>query len=156
MKTLKLLVGVSVIAGVAFSAPGTAAAITGNNPRATPARRSCRGIAWHTLRDGTQYCPSTHSMLSDVGWVKLTWSSWGGPIANGRGYEDHRNYTPDGIRFEELTPIGIRLSGPKQCSRRLRIYSWITVTYYEASEGRNAGRESRHIPCNGETGGGNG
>jgi|SRR5450759_1314097 len=154
MKTLKLLVGVSLIAAAALSAPGTAAAIEGK-PRATPARRSCRGIAWHTLRDGTQYCPSTHGVLADVQWVKLTWSSWGGPVANGRGYQAHDIF-PNGILEEELTPIGIRLSGPKQCPRRRRIYSWITVTYYAESEINMAGRESRHIPCNGETGGGNG
>jgi hypothetical protein len=119
------------------------------------ARRNCSGIAWHTLRDGTQYCPRTHGLLADVNWIDLSWSSWGGTVATGHGYSAHDIF-PNGHLAEYLSPIRIRLFDPKQCSAHLRVYSEITVSRYSHTGQKLLSRETRPIPCSGETGGGNG
>jgi hypothetical protein len=119
------------------------------------AKPTCSGIAWHTLRDGTQYCPQSHGVLADVNWIRLSWSSWGGAVAVGRGYSAHDIF-PDGRLSQYLRPIRLRLFSPRRCSAQLRIYSEITVTAYSHTGGTVVSHSTSSIPCNGETGGGNG
>jgi hypothetical protein len=138
-------------AGIVSLLLSTSAAVTAT----AGAAPDCGGVAWHTIRDGTQYCPRTHSVLADVNWVELSWSSWGGAVAIGRGYSAHDIF-PHGRLSHYLTPIRIRLAAPRQCPHHLQVYSEITVSLYSHAGTRLVSRYTRSIPCSGETGGGNG
>ena len=39
--------------------------------RGSSARYGCGRVYWRSVRNGDQICPSTHSMLADVAWIKL-------------------------------------------------------------------------------------
>jgi hypothetical protein len=112
----------------------------------------CSGIAWYTLRDGAQFCPRRHSLLADVSLIDLSWSAWGISGAKGHGFEAHEIMPGEST----LLPVGIHLSGSKTCPKGLRIYSQATITVYASHDRRVLSHETSAIPCNGETGGGNG
>jgi hypothetical protein len=136
------------VAFMIASAPSDAA-------NGTEAARHCSGIYWRTLRNGPQICPGFHGLLADVSLRRLKWSSWGGGEANGSGYYAHTVFPNSHLAYY-LSPVTIRLSRPKLCRDGVRIYSYFEYTDYAPRSHRRVSRAAWPIPCNGETGGGNG
>lgn len=116
---------------------------------------ACTGVYWRTLRDGTQTCPSSHSLLADVTLRNLSWSSWGGAVASGRGGYAHTVYPNGHIGFY-VVPATVRLSRPRVCSDGVRIYSYFEFSTFSPRTHRRIDHAAWPIPCDGETGGGNG
>jgi hypothetical protein len=87
---------------------------------------SCRSVIWRSLRNGEQNCPTSHSVLADLSWIKLRWNQWNTQEAVGTGVSAH--YT--GSKIDMRTPITIRLTRVRTCQGQppARIYSHVEVT----------------------------
>jgi hypothetical protein len=114
-----LMFGASVAAALRTAAPGSV--------------NACARVYWRSIRNGDQRCPRSHSMLSDVSWVKLRWSSWSVAGATGRGVQVHRDAIGGGqpVRCHDQTnSIKVRLSHSRWCSDARRICARIDVVEY--------------------------
>jgi hypothetical protein len=65
---------------------------------------SCSRVSWRSERNGNQRCPVAHSLLSDTGWIRLHWTSWGDQQAFGYGEQVHENALCSG----EPVVVGLR------------------------------------------------
>jgi hypothetical protein len=125
-------VGIYTIAVVAIAAlgAGPTSARETHRPIATSSR-ACRHVAWRSLRDGNQHCPTYHSLLSDRAFARLRWSSWGGSTARGTGAFicTHRDPNYCGTTpFQTYGRVTIVLSQLTRCSNGL-IYAKINVAF---------------------------
>ena len=91
---------------------------------------NCAGNTyWRTERDGDQRCPWTHSMLADIKYTRLRWSTWDRTEARGQGIGSHYNCTPGGCRWEAIPgSITIHLTRTRLCPDGRRIYTRATFS----------------------------
>lgn len=124
--------GVLVLALIALASLG----VSGSAATVAKASRlvhggACSGVFWRSLRDGDQRCPRTHSLVSDIYWNDLRWTSWGPNSASGYGQQVHRLGVCVGQPLRchnSYNPIWVHLYNPIRCPSGRRIYAVIDVT----------------------------
>ena len=161
---IRRLCGALVLTAAVGCAISSSAAGHGSRQLQGPAiatnARDCNAVAWRSERDGDQYCPRYHSMLSDFAYSRIRWSSWGGPAANGTGAAicTHPSARYCGrSAYQTYAIVAIRLSRPTTCSDGTRIYTRILVRTIRVFPGGGPpGKNSWGYTCSGsgERGGG--
>jgi hypothetical protein len=110
---------------LAAEASNPAGALAGVRPRVNCAANTY----WRTVRARDQRCPWTHSMLADVQYTRLRWSTWDRTEAWGQGIGRHYNCTPGGCRWEAVPgSITIHLTRARLCRDGRRIYTRATFS----------------------------
>ncbi len=117
------------------------------------AQPRCSGVVWRTLRDGTQTCPRTHSLIADYGLVRLRWSAWGGADARADGY---LMCGGSGCAGTHPRSVRVKLSRRERCPDGVEIYARYDSWFYARHRRSLVGHTGYRIPCDGMTGGGNG
>jgi hypothetical protein len=111
---------------------------------------SCARVYWRSVRGGNQRCPVIHSILSDIYWSTLHWTSWTKRQAFGYGYEVHEQGLCSGepvVCRDQLNPIDIHLSQPVFCSGGARIWSRIDIIERAPGSRRITGKAHWPYTC---------
>lgn len=123
----------------------------------------CAQVYWRTGRDGTQRCPTSHSVLADISYFDLHWIKWSAARADGYGVQlafDDGTF-PDGQPASIVQALRIELSRTLRCPDGRRIYTQLNGTVYAgkrliplglqvpllAPGGRVARRWHQSFPC---------
>jgi hypothetical protein len=108
---------------------------------------ACSRVQWRSYRDHNQRCPTSHSLLSDITWTGLHWTSWSAHQALGYDTYVHRNGVCDRVAcHDQRSPIDIHLSHPTRCPDGATIWSRIDVIV-RTPRGAIKERASVHYSC---------
>lgn len=118
--------------------------------RKTASGHACVQVFWRSIRNGDQQCPQMHSMLSDIHWARLHWTTWSRSQAIANGVEVATNAICSGTPLrcrDALNPIRVRLARPQLCPDGRRIYTHIYLIEYVAAGHRIASRTNWPYHC---------
>jgi len=129
-----LLLAVTLLGGRATATARRGQSV-GKNASALSARGCYGNSYWRSERDGDQRCPRTHSMLADVSWWRLRWTTWNRDQARGHGITVHYDCAPRRCRWGKSGRVEIRLFRSRLCPDGSRIYTHISAVYSSSRYG---------------------
>ena len=144
-------VAITALAASLHAASGVASVDKGSRS-AGSTRARCRGIYWRTMRDGSQICPRSHSLLADRAFSALRWSSWSSSGARARGYYI---CTDSACYGQLLAHVLVKLSKVHRCPDGVRIFTRFDA-YFSPRAPETGAHWGWRIACNGTAGGGGG
>jgi hypothetical protein len=112
----------------------------------------CSQVYWRTSRDRDQRCPYGHSVLADISYGNLHWTSWTRAHAEGHGEELAFDDAPGPPAGSIVQPIAIKLTRPRRCTDGRSIYTRTSLTFYAAKLTIPLGAPIPSMPTTGRIG----